>query len=173
MEAEKELVLSSEEIQEKVRELARAISRDYEGRDLVLVGVLNGVFMFFADLVRNLTVPVQIDFVRLASYGANSCSDGNVRMVKDVELDLCTKDVVIVEDIVDSGHTLAFLHEHLKRKSCRSVKSCVLIDKMERREREIGIDFTGFHVEQGFLVGYGLDFNEHYRYLSSIYHLKV
>jgi hypoxanthine phosphoribosyltransferase len=169
---EKELVLSQDQIQEKVRELAMAISRDYKSTEPVLVGILNGVFMFFADLVRNLSIPVQIDFIRLVSYGSRNQTSGNVRMMKDVELNITGRDVLVVEDIVDSGHTLAFLKTYLEQKSCRSVKICTLIDKRERREKAIGADYTGFTVEKGFLVGYGLDFDEKFRYLPSIYHLK-
>ena len=171
--AEKKLVFSSGQIQEKVRELARTISQDYQDKEPILIGILNGVFMFFADLVRNLQVPVRIDFIRLASYGCESQSNGDVCMVKDVELDISGRDVIVVEDIVDSGHTLAFLRDHLKGKRCRSVRMCVLIDKHERREREIDVDYLGFHVQQGFLVGYGLDFNEQFRYLPDIYHLNL
>ncbi len=172
MTAEKELVFSPEQIQDRVRELARTISDDYGHSEPVLIGILNGVFMFFSDLVKSLTIPVKIDFVRVASYGSSSQSDGLVRLVKDVELAVDGRDVLIVEDIVDSGHTLAFLREHLRDKSCRSVRFCALIDKSERREREISIDYSGFQVEKGFLVGYGLDYNEQYRYLPAIYHLK-
>lgn len=171
--AEKKLVFSSGQIQEKVRELARTISQDYQDKEPILIGILNGVFMFFADLVRNLDVPVRIDFIRLASYGCESRSNGNVSMVKDVELDISGRDVIVVEDIVDSGHTLAFLRDHLKGKNCRSVRMCVLIDKHERREQKIDVDYLGFQVQQGFLVGYGLDFNEQYRYLPDIYHLNL
>lgn len=173
MAAEKELVFSPEQILDKVRELARTISDDYGSSEPVLIGILNGVFMFFSDLVRNLTIPVKIDFVRVASYGSASESNGVVRLIKDVELAIEGRDVVVVEDIVDSGHTLAFLREHLRGKSCRSVRFCALIDKSERRERDIPIDYYGFHVKKGFLVGYGLDYNEQYRYLPAIYHLKL
>jgi hypoxanthine phosphoribosyltransferase len=169
---EKELVLRHDQIQQKVRELAEVISRDYRGTEPVLVGILNGVFMFFADLVRNLSIPVEIDFIRLASYGTKWQSSGSVRMVKEVELDVTGRDVLVVEDIVDSGHTLAFIQKYIEQKSCRSVKICALIDKRERREKEVAADYTGFTVEKGFLVGYGLDFNEKFRYLPSIYHLK-
>ena len=173
MSTDLELLLSHEVIQEKVRELAQYISEDYRHTEPVFIGILNGVFMFFADLVKNLSIPVQIDFVRLASYGSKSHSNGVVRLVKDVELDITQRDVIVVEDIVDSGYTLTFLHDHLKMKSCRSVRICALIDKHERREHEVPIDYKGFHIEHGFLVGYGLDFNEQYRYLPAIYHLKV
>ena len=169
---EKELILSQDQIQNKVRELAETISRDYQGKELVFVGILNGVFMFFADLVRNMSIPLEIDFVRLASYGSECQSSGVVRLVKEVELDVAGRDVLIVEDIVDSGHTLAFIQKYFEQKSCRSVKICALIDKQERRENEIIAHYTGFTVEKGFLVGYGLDFNEKFRYLPCIYQLK-
>ncbi|MBW2623585.1 MAG: hypoxanthine phosphoribosyltransferase [Deltaproteobacteria bacterium] len=167
----KELVFSRDQINDKVKELAREISEAYSGKDLVLVGVLNGVFMFMADLVRELTIPVQLDFIRLASYGSGSSSSGKITMSKDVELDLKGRDVLIVEDIADSGLTLDFLKKHLASLGPASIKICALIDKKERRTIPININFSGFEIDQGFLVGYGLDYNEKYRYLPNIYHL--
>jgi len=170
---DREKVLSQDRIQEKVQELAQLISQDYREKEPIMVGVLNGVFMFFADLVRNLSIPVEIDFVRLASYGSRSQSSGEVRLIKDVELEIRDRDVLVVEDIVDSGHTLAFLHTYFEHKACKSVKTCALIDKLERREKKVSLDYVGFEIKKGFLVGYGLDFNEKFRYLPCIYHLKL
>ncbi len=166
-------VLSQTDIQERVKSLAHKISVDYSGKRLVTIGVLKGAFIFLADLVRHISVPTQIDFVRLASYGADTKSSGKVRISKDIELDIKGKDVLVVEDIIDSGLTLAFLVEHLKTFNPLSVKICALIDKTERREKEVPVDYTGFTVESGFLVGYGLDFNEDYRGLPDINDLKV
>jgi hypoxanthine phosphoribosyltransferase len=165
-------VLSRAEIAQKVRGLARQISKDYAGKDLCIIGVLNGVFIFLADLVRELTIPVQIDFVRLASYGSGTVSSGSVQTTKEIELDVKDRDVLIVEDIVDSGLTVDFLLKHLEQCHPKSVKVCALIDKAERREVQVPIDYTGHVVESGFLVGYGLDFDEKYRELPEIYHLK-
>ena len=170
-EPDKRLVFSRDQIEEKVRELAGRVSQAYAGRDLVLIGVLNGVFMFFSDLVKHLTIPVKVDFVRLASYGSGSKSSGQIKITKDVELDLSGRDVLIIEDIADSGLTLDYLVKHLARVSPGSVKICALINKLERRDVPVDLEFVGFEVEEGFLVGYGLDFNEQYRYLPEIYHL--
>ena len=166
---ELKLVLGHDEIRTKVKELAEKISLEYQGKELVMVGILKGAFIFLADLVRELTIPVEIDFVRLASYGTKAESSGSVRLTKDVELPLEGKDVLIIEDIVDTGYTLEFLAHHINKKKPNSVKICALIDKSERRECAVKIDFTGFDIPQGFLVGYGLDFNEKYRYLRDVY----
>jgi hypoxanthine phosphoribosyltransferase len=166
-------VLSQTDIQAKVKSLAHEISADYTGKSLVAIGVLKGAFIFLADLVRHISVPTQIDFVRLASYGADIKSSGKVRITKDIELDIKGKDVLVVEDIIDSGLTLTFLVEHLKKFNPLSVKVCALIDKTERREKEVPVDYTGFTIESGFLVGYGLDCNEDYRGLPDINNLKL
>lgn len=166
-------VLSGDEIAQKVKSLAQQISKDYAEKELRIIGVLNGVFVFLADLVRDLTIPVQIDFVRLASYGSGTESSGNARITKEIELNLKDCDVLIVEDIVDSGLTVAFLLDHLKQFYPKSVKVCALLDKTERRQVEVPIDYVGHVVESGFLVGYGLDFDQKYRELPGIYHLNL
>jgi hypoxanthine phosphoribosyltransferase len=168
---EKRVIFTAEEIARQVKLLARRISEDYEGRDVVLIGVLKGAFIFLADLVRQLTIPVQLDFIRAASYGTGTESSGKIRITTDVELDLQGLDVLIVEDIVDSGLTTAFLKEHLASKQVRSVKICALIDKRERRTISIPLDYVGLQMEKGFLVGYGLDCNEANRQLPGIYEL--
>lgn len=165
-------VLTQTDIQERVRSLAQQISVDYSGKKLVAIGVLKGAFIFLADLVRHISVSTQIDFVRVASYGAGTVSSGKVRIIKDIELDIKGKDVLVVEDIVDSGLTLAFLVEHLKTFDPLSVRICALINKTERREKKVLIDYTGFTIESGFLVGYGLDCDEEYRTLPDINQLK-
>ena len=170
-EPEKTLVFSQSNIEARVKELAREISEAYTGKDLILIGVLNGVFMFFSDLVKELSIPVTIDFVRLASYGADSTSSGKIEMTKDVEREIKGRHVLVIEDIADSGLTLDFLISRLSEHNPASVKICALIDKKERRDIPIDIEFTGFEVDHGFLVGYGLDFNEKYRYLRDIFHL--
>lgn len=169
--SEKRLVFTAEDIASQVQRLASQISADYQGREVILVGVLKGAFVFLADLVRQLSIPVQLDFVRIASYGTATESSGKIRITTDVELDLQGRDVLIVEDIVDSGLTTSFLRAHLLAKNPRSVKICTLLDKSERRVVSIQLDYVGLHLDKGFVVGYGLDCNEAHRQLSSVYEL--
>lgn len=172
-EYKKELVFSESRIQARIKELADQISADYNGQDLIVVGVLNGAFMFMSDLVKRMSIPLKIDFVRAASYGSESETSGRVKLRKDVELELTDKHVLIVEDIADSGLTLNFLKKHLAGLGPVSIKICALIDKLERRTDKIEIDYIGFEVESGFLVGYGLDYDEQFRNLPEIYHLYL
>jgi hypoxanthine phosphoribosyltransferase len=172
MGSSKRCLISKEEIARRVKELAGMINRDYAGRDLVMVGVLKGAFIFLADLVREISFPVEIDFVRLASYGGGTCPTGEVHITKDVELSLKGRDVLIVEDIMDIGYTLGFLKQHLATHHPKSLKICCLIDKRERREVEVPLDYVGFVVEKGFLVGYGLDCGEQQRTLPEIFVLE-
>ena len=165
------VVFTAEEIARRVKLLASRISEDYEGKEVVLVGVLKGAFIFLADLVRQLTIPIQLDFVRVASYGTGTESSGKIRITTDVELDLQGHDVLIVEDIVDSGLTTAFLKKHLASRKASSVKICTLLDKRERRAVSIPLDYVGLQLEKGFVVGYGLDCNEANRQLPGIYEL--
>ena len=165
--------ISEEEIRHRVKEIARSIRGEYQHREPVLIGVLNGVFLFFADLVREISIPVQIDFVRVASYGTKEVSSGEITFTKDIELSIAGKSVIIVEDIVDTGLTLSYLVGHIKKKNPESVKVCALINKLERREKEVQIDYCGFEVRRGFLVGYGLDYNEKFRYLPHIVSLQI
>jgi len=137
-----------------------------------VIGVLKGAFIFLADLVRGLSFPVEVDFVRLASYGGTTCPTGEVQITKDVELSLEGRDVLIVEDIMDLGFTLAFLKKHLATHKAASVKICCLIDKRERRQVDVPLDYVGFVVEKGFLVGYGLDCGEKQRTLPEIFVLE-
>ncbi len=171
--SDRKVVISKEQINEKVKELALQISSDYSDKDLVMIGVLNGAFIFLADLVRAVTIPHQIDFIRVASYGYSDSSSGTIRFTKDVELDLIGKHVLLVEDIVDTGTTLSWLTNKFREKQATSVRICALIDKKERRQSEIEIDYRGFSLENGFLVGYGLDHAEQYRYLPEIYSLQT
>jgi hypoxanthine phosphoribosyltransferase len=160
---------SKEELSERLDALAARINADYQGKALVVVGVLNGAFILVADLVRRLSMPVQVDFVRLASYGKASQTSGSVRITKDVELSVEGSHVLIVEDIVDTGITLAWYLDHLRHCRAESVKVCALIDKFERRQVEIPLDYVGIRVDSGFLVGYGLDFAENHRNLPAIF----
>ncbi|NCO59777.1 MAG: hypoxanthine phosphoribosyltransferase [Deltaproteobacteria bacterium CG_4_8_14_3_um_filter_51_11] len=169
---EKELLISKEMIQKRVKELASEIARDHQGKDTVLVGILKGAVFFFCDLARELDIQVGIDFLRAASYGPSSSSSGTITLTKDVETPLEGKSVVLVEDIIDTGLTMSRILEELKRKKPSEVKVCVLLDKPERREIEVQVDYCGFRVEGGFVVGYGLDYDEQYRNLSEIFVLK-
>ena len=166
-------VLSRAEIAEHVHTLAWRISQDYAEKDLVVIGILKGAFIFLADLVRELTIPVEIDFVRLASYGSDTSSSGHVQITKEIELDISGRHVLIVEDIIDSGLTIAYLLDYLKQFRPKSIRLCALIDKTERREVKISTHYVGHVIERGFLVGYGLDFGEKYRALPEIYHLEL
>jgi len=169
---EKKLILSKKDIARRVQELGATITKDYAGSNFLVVGVLNGAFMFMADLVREIKLDLQVDFVRVASYGMSTKSCGEIRFSKDVELDIKDRDILIVEDIVDTGLTLACLHNYFNERSARSVRTCALIDKKERREVEVTIEYVGFKVKEGFLVGYGLDCREQYRQYGEVYHLK-
>jgi hypoxanthine phosphoribosyltransferase len=171
MSSHKKLIISREAIATRVKELAAVISRDYAGKDPLLVGILKGGFIFLADLARALDFPVQVDFVRLRSYGAGTKTSGEVHISKDVELPLQGRHVLIVEDIVDAGLTLDFLLGHLASFQPDSLKICCLIDKKERRQVEVPIDYVGFTVEKGFLVGYGLDSGEKFRTLPDVYEI--
>lgn len=166
-------VLSKEDIEKTVAALAREISADYRDRDVVLIGVLKGAFVFLADLVRHLTIPVKVDFVRLASYGCETETSGSICLTKDLEIDIGGRHVLIVEDIVDTGLSIRFLIEHLARFEPAGVRICSLIDKRERRAEDIDIKYAGCRVERGFLVGYGLDYAEDFRYLPGIYDLQI
>ncbi|MBW1992331.1 MAG: hypoxanthine phosphoribosyltransferase [Deltaproteobacteria bacterium] len=171
MKETKRLLISREDIARRVKELAAQISQDYRGKEPVLVGILKGAFIFLADLVRALDFPVEIDFVRLMSYGDGTTSSGEVRVTKDVELPLEGRHVLVVEDIVDIGYTLYFLRQHLAGRNPLSLKFCCLIDKKERRAVNVPLDYVGFVVEKGFLVGYGLDCAEKMRTLPDVYEL--
>jgi hypoxanthine phosphoribosyltransferase len=163
------LLYSRQEIAAQVARLGAEISRDYQGRELLMVGVLKGSFLFFADLVRTIEVPLVVDFVRLASYGSETQSSGIVELRKDLELPIAGRDVLIVEDIVDSGLTLESLYHLLEMRKPRSLRICTLIDKRSRREADIEPDYVGIALDDGFIVGYGLDFDERHRNLSDIY----
>ena len=169
----KEVLLSEQQIQEKVLELAQQISKEYEGKNPVFVGVLKGVVMFFGDFVKRVTVPCQIDFMWISSYqGSNS--SGNMCVRKDVSADLKGRHVVILEDIFDTGNSLQFTYHHLLSKEPASLKICTLLDKPERRNPAVTVkaDYTGFVIPNEFVVGYGLDFNEYYRNLPFVGILK-
>jgi hypoxanthine phosphoribosyltransferase len=164
-------LLSRKQIDSTVKKLAEQISRDYRGKELILVCVLKGAFMFLSDLVRHLEIPAEIDFVRLASYGSGMKSSGRIEITKDVELPVEGRDVLIIEDIVDSGRTLLFLKDRLILANPRSVKICALLDKKAPREVEIKVDYIGREIDDVFVVGYGIDFKENYRFLPEVYYV--
>ena len=159
-------------LQARVKELAGQISTDYSDREPIVLGVLNGAVFFFADLVREMTIPLKIDFIRAASYGSGTSSSGSVRLTKDLEIPIENKPVILVEDIVDTGLTVTKILKILRERGPESVKVCALIDKLERRSMDVVIDYCGFQVKEGFLIGYGLDYNEQYRYLPDIYTMR-
>lgn len=169
----KEVLLTEKQIQDKVLELAAQISKDYEGKKPVFVGVLKGVVMFFGDFVKRVTVPCQIDFMWISSY-QGSTSTGSMCVRKDVSADLKGRHVVILEDIFDTGNSLEFTYQHLLSKEPASLKICTLLDKPERRNPAVTVkpDYTGFVIPNEFVVGYGLDFNEYYRNLPFVGVLK-
>ena len=165
----KEILFSKETIQKRVCELASQISKDYDGRELIIIGVLRGAFIFMADLIREITIPCKVDFARLASYGIGSESSGKVVMTKDIETSIKDKDILIVEDILDTGLTMQYFVEWLKERNPKSLKVCVFLDKRKRRKVSLEADYVGFTIDDGFVVGYGLDFNEMYRFSPDIY----
>ena len=169
--SDKKRILAKSRIAKRVGELGRRITADYAGKPLVLIGILNGAFMFLADLCRHIDLPLEIDFIRAASYGSCSVSSGTINLTKDIELPLADKHVLLVEDIVDTGRTLLCLKQHILTKNPASLKICALLDKKERREVAVAVDYLGFEIEKGFLVGYGLDYAEFHRNYPEIYHL--
>ncbi|MFN4196535.1 MAG: hypoxanthine phosphoribosyltransferase [Caldimicrobium sp.] len=164
------LVIPEEKIKKRIKELAEAIERDYPEGPLVVIGTLKGAFIFLADLVRALKrKEVEIDFIRVKSYGYSDVSSENVIITKDIEISISGKPVILVEDIIDTGITLDFLRKHLSLHKPRDLKICAFINKLERRKVEVPIDYVGFTLEKGFLVGYGLDYAEKFRHLPAIY----
>ncbi len=166
------VLIGREEIAGKVAELAAQISQDYRDSNPLLLGVLKGSFIFLSDLVRALTIPVEIDFVRLASYGAGTETSGKVRVVHGLRRSIRGRHVIVVEDITDTGLTIQHLTGYLKRRHPASVKLCALFDKPQRRRVPVSIDYLGFTLPDAFVVGYGLDFNEKFRHLPELYVLE-
>lgn len=167
-----EKLLSEEQIQAKVKELARRISSDYWGKEVLLVGILKGAFVFLSDLSRELTIPVQFDFVAVSSYGSATKSSGVVRILKDIDQDIEGRHVLIIEDIIDSGLTLNYLIKNLRARRPASLEVCALLSKPERQRVPLDIKYLGFAIPNKFVVGYGLDFAESYRNIKHIAVLK-
>jgi len=166
------VLISKEDIDKKVNEMALAISAEYDGKNLLIVGILKGAMIFMADLVRAISVNVQFDFMAVSSYGSSSKSTGVVRIIKDLDQNIQGRHILVVEDIVDTGLTLNYLLDILKAREPASVRICALLDKPSRREVKVPVDFNGFSIPDEFVVGYGLDYNEMYRNLPEIYVLK-
>ena len=162
------VLIAEEEIDKRVREIADQISKDYAGRQVHLVCVLKGGSFFMCELAKRITVPVSLDFMSVSSYGSDTKSSGVVKIVKDLDESIRDKDVLVVEDIVDSGRTLSYLMEMLRDRSPRSLKLCTLLDKPERRVIDVPVDYTGFAIPDKFVVGYGLDYDQRYRNLPYI-----
>jgi len=159
-------------IQSRVREIGLSISNDYKGSVPVLIGILKGGFVFMADILRSISIPVEVDFMAISSYGSGTESSGVVKIRKDIDVDICGRDVVIIEDIVDSGLSLVYIKEYIQKHKPASVKTCVLLDKPKAHKTEVSFDYVGFEIGNEFVVGYGLDFNERYRNLPFIGILK-
>lgn len=174
MESSERLVLlyTRDEIAQRVRELAASISADYVGSDLVLIGILRGAFVFLADLVRQLSIPVKVDFVGAASYGSRSQTSGEVAITKELQIPVSGRELLLVEDIEDTGTTLLTIQNKLNELGPRSIKVCTLIDKRERRLVDLPLDYVGFTISKGFIVGYGIDYAEQYRQLPDIYRIE-
>lgn len=167
-------VLDKDAVALKVADVAKKISSDYKEGDLILIGVLKGAFVFLADLIRQLTLErFTVDFVRISSYGSGSESSGDVRILKDIETDIKGKDVIIVEDIIDTGLTIANLLQELKLRQPRTIKICTFVDKLERRRTKLDPDYVCHTIDRGFIVGYGLDYAEAYRNLPGLFHVKL
>jgi hypoxanthine phosphoribosyltransferase len=163
-----EILVQGDDLQHRVRQLAEEVSRDYEGRDLLLVGVLKGAVFFLSDLMRHLTVPVEVDFMAVASYGSSTDSSGVVRILKDLDRPIEGREVLIVEDIVDSGLTLSYLLRTLRARDPASLEVCALLTKPERRKVDLPIKYVGFEIPNRFAIGYGLDHGERFRNLPYV-----
>ena len=161
-------LISEEEVDKRIRELGRQISEEYEGREIRLVGILNGATFFMCELAKRITVPVSIDFMQVSSYGSGTQSSGRVQIKKDLDKSITDCDVIIVEDIIDSGRTMEFLGGFLKSKGARSIRYCTLLDKPDRRVVDLKADYCGFTIPDQFVVGYGMDYDQQYRNLPYI-----
>lgn len=168
-----EILLDSDTIQKKVTEIGEQISKDYAGRDLILLGILKGSVIFMSDLMKNISIPCKMDFMAVSSYGDSTESSGIVKIIKDLDFEIKDKDIIIVEDIIDSGVTLKYLTKYLGARNPRSLKIACLLNKPERRkEQDLDVQYLGFNVPDHFLVGFGLDYAEKYRNLPYIGILK-
>ncbi len=167
-----EVLIDSERLQHRIRELAKEISKDYKGKTPIFVGVLNGAVLFLADLIRNLTIDCEIDFIKISSYGNERISSGQITMIKDFSADLHARDVVVVEDIVDSGRSVNYLKQRIESMKPASIKFVSLLVKRNCAVVPLHIDYVGFEIENKFVIGYGLDLAQKKRNLNAIYQIK-
>lgn len=168
-----DVMISREEIKDICQRLGQEISQDYAGEEILLIGVLNGAFVFLADLLREITVPCTVDFIKVSSYGSGTVSSGNVNIIQDTSTDISGKNVIIVEDIIDTGYTLNKLKPILLAREPKSLKLCAAFDKYERRKVDLSIDYCGRKIPDEFIVGYGLDYNGYYRNLPDIHYVST
>lgn len=167
-----QILFSEKEIEEKVIELGNQITKEYKGKELVLIGVLKGANIFMSDLMRKIDAPITIDFMAVSSYGLSTTSSGVVKILKDLDKSIADKHVIIVEDIIDTGLTLHYLCENLRSRNPKSLKICTLLDKPERRKVSLKVDYKGFDIPDEFIIGYGIDYAEKYRNLPFVATLK-
>lgn len=164
----KEVIVSEEDIAKRIKELGQVITKDYKDKDLVVIGILKGAVIFMSELVKNIKLPIVMDFMAVSSYGKSTISTGEVRIIKDLDFSVEGKELLIVEDIIDTGLTLNYLTDILKKRGANSVKICTLLDKPERRSVEVKVDYLGFEIPDEFVIGYGLDYAEQYRNLPYV-----
>ncbi len=163
-----DVLINEEEIAKKVYELAKNIEKDYKGEEVIFVGILKGACVFISDIIRKIDLDIRLDFMAVSSYGMSTQSSGVVKILKDLDSDIEGKNVVVVEDIIDTGLTLSYLRENLKARNPKSLKICTLLDKPERRKCDIPVDYAGFKIPDEFIVGYGIDCGEQFRNLPYI-----
>lgn len=163
-----DVLINEEEIEEKVYELAKNIEKDYKGEEVIFVGILKGACVFISDIIRKIDLDIRLDFMAVSSYGMSTQSSGVVKILKDLDSDIEDKNVVVVEDIIDTGLTLSYLRENLMARNPKSLKICTLLDKPERRKCDIPVDYAGFKIPDKFIVGYGIDYGEKFRNLPYI-----
>lgn len=167
-----EVLFSEEQLDRRVREIASEIEKDYEGKEIMLISVLRGSFVFMADLCRRIDLPCTVDFMSVSSYGSGTKSSGQVQITKDLSSDITGKHIIVVEDILDSGNTLSYLLKLLEQRNPASIRLCTLLNKPERRVKHVDVHYSGFDIPDAFVVGYGLDYAEEYRNLPYIGILK-
>jgi hypoxanthine phosphoribosyltransferase len=163
-----EVLISEQEVEARIQELADQISKDYEGKELHIICILKGSIFFTCELAKRISVPVTLDFMQVSSYGSDTKSSGVIKIAKDLDESILERDILVIEDIVDSGNTLSYLLEMLSNRKPKSLKLCTLLDKPERRRKHVDVDYTGFQIPDEFVVGYGLDYAQKYRNLPYV-----
>ena len=167
-----DILITEENIKKRVSELGKKISIDYKGKEIVAIGILKGAWVFMADLVREIEIPVMCDFIGVSSYGDAAVSSERVKLISDIRIPVNGKDVLLIDDIIDTGFSIKFVKDYIKSKNPAGIKMCVLLDKPSRRKEDIHVDYTGFTIPDRFVVGYGLDYAEKYRNLPYIAAIK-